>query len=77
MTRVAAVWDRVSETFAVREKTFVKDDRTGSFWHGDRPGLLDVCLNNRRFDVDILPCPTISRIFDSCAELPAFVQIEL
>lgn len=69
--------DLVSEAFALLEKTLVKDHLTGGFWQGYRPGPADVFLdaqvfNNRGFDVDMLPCPTISRLFDLCAELPEF-----
>lgn len=67
----------VAETFAALEAMLAGDRRTGRFCHGDAPGLADLCLyaqaiNNRRFGVDMSPYPVISRIFDACAELPAF-----
>ncbi len=54
------------------------DPGTGRFCRGDRPGLADICLyaqvlNNRRFGIDMEPYPTIRRIFDACAALPAFI----
>ena len=53
------------------------DARTGRFCHGDTPGLADLCLyaqvlNNGRFGVEMSFYPTISRIFEACAMLPAF-----
>ncbi|HUA50540.1 MAG TPA: glutathione binding-like protein, partial [Candidatus Sulfotelmatobacter sp.] len=50
---------------------------TGTFCHGDEPGLADVCLvpqvfNARRYDLDLKPYPTLMRIFDACMALPAF-----
>lgn len=40
--------------------------------------LADICLaaqvsNNRRFGVDMTPYPTISRIGEALAQLPAFI----
>jgi maleylpyruvate isomerase len=50
---------------------------TGSFCHGDTPGLADLCLfaqvlNNGRFGVGLDAYPTIARIHDACMALPAF-----
>ncbi|HUA51838.1 MAG TPA: maleylacetoacetate isomerase, partial [Candidatus Sulfotelmatobacter sp.] len=47
---------------------------TGTFCHGDEPGLADVCLvpqvfNARRYDLDLKPYPTLMRIFDACMAL--------
>jgi maleylpyruvate isomerase len=69
----------VDETFVPLEKMLAGDPRTGRFCHGDKPGLADVCLyaqvlNNRRFNVDMAPYPTIVRIFEACAALPQFVR---
>lgn len=69
----------VAETFAPLETMLAGDARTGRFCHGDTPGLADLCLhaqvmNNRRFGVDMAPYPTIARIFDACAALPAFAD---
>ncbi len=76
-----AVWFRhwVAETFAPLEHMLASSPSTGDFCRGDRPGLADLCLyaqvvNNRRFDVDMTPYPTIRRIFTSCSALPAFVD---
>lgn len=76
-----AAWFRhwVGETFGPLETMLAGDARTGRFCHGDEPGLADLCLyaqvvNNRRFGVDMAPYPTIGRIFDACAALPAFAD---
>lgn len=69
----------VKETFIGLEQQLASDSRRGTFCYGDQPGLADICLfaqvaNNRRFDVDMSPYPTIAGIFDNCLELPAFVE---
>jgi maleylpyruvate isomerase len=76
---VTAAWFRhwVVETFGPLETMLARDSRTGRFCLGDTPGLADLCLyaqvlNNGRFGVDMSPYPTISRIFEACAMLPAF-----
>lgn len=50
---------------------------TGSFCHGDTPGLADVCLvpqmyNARRFSCALEACPTLVRIDERCRALDAF-----
>ena len=74
-----ADWFRhwAAETFAPLEIRLVQSPQTGEFCHGNSPGLADICLvaqvvNNKRFDVDMTPYPTVSRIHERCMELPAF-----
>lgn len=67
----------VNEGFKALETLLADDSRTGRFCHGEAPGLADVCLvpqvyNARRFDCDLAPFPTITRIDAACAELDAF-----
>jgi maleylpyruvate isomerase len=67
----------VSLTFDALEIELSGSDETGSFCHGDIPGLADVCLyaqvwNNRRFEIDMEAWPTISAIFKRLDEIPAF-----
>ncbi|MGB3390177.1 MAG: maleylacetoacetate isomerase [Pseudaminobacter sp.] len=76
-----ANWFRhwVNETFEPLEKILAGSSETGTFCHGDEPGLADICLaaqvvNNQRFGVDMTPYPVISRIHNACMELPAFVK---
>ncbi len=75
----AAGWFRnwVAETFGALETRLAHEPQTGKFCHGDTPGLADICLvpqviNNTRFNVDMTPYPTISRINAACLELEAF-----
>ena len=64
---------------ATLERLLAGDARTGRYCHGDTPTLADCCLvpqvfGAQRFGVDLARYPTIMRIFDACAELPAFQQ---
>ena len=50
---------------------------TGTFAHGDTPGLVDICIvpqvfNAQRYECDMTRYPTITRIFDACMKLEAF-----
>lgn len=76
-----ADWFRhwVNETFQPLEKILSQSPETGSFCHGDTPGMADICVvaqvaNNARFNVDMTPYPTICRIRDACMQLPAFAD---
>ena len=79
--KAVADWFRhwVTVTFGPIETMLANDKSTGKFSHGDTPTLADVCLvpqviNNMRFDVDMTPYPTISRIHKACMELKAFAD---
>jgi maleylpyruvate isomerase len=59
------------------EAMVAADRATGSFCHGETPGLADCCLvpqlaNARRFKCDIAPYPTLLRIEKNCQALEAF-----
>ncbi|MFC3323753.1 maleylacetoacetate isomerase [Mesorhizobium cantuariense] len=67
----------VNEGFQPLEKILASSAETGTFCHGDAPGLADICLvaqvtSNARFGVDLTPYPTIARINAACMALPAF-----
>lgn len=67
----------IATGFSGLEAMLAKDKATGRFCHGDTPGLADICLvpqvfNSKRYNLDLAPYPTISRIFDACMALPAF-----
>ena len=66
----------IAEGFSSLE-TLLQNSQTGAFCHGDEPTLADVCLvpqvfNARRFECDLSPYPTLSRITNHCNQLPAF-----
>ncbi|WP_417688335.1 maleylacetoacetate isomerase [Roseibium sp.] len=76
-----ADWFRhwVAETFAPMEILLAQSPDTGTYCHGESPGLADICLvaqviNNQRFAVDMAPYSTIRRIHEACMQLPAFQQ---
>jgi maleylacetoacetate isomerase len=67
----------ISEGFSAIESMLASSEQTGRFCHGETPTLADICLvpqlfNAHRFDVDLAPFPTISRIDAACSQLQAF-----
>jgi maleylpyruvate isomerase len=66
---------------ATLETLLANDPQTGRYCHGDTPTLADCCLvpqvfGAQRFGVDLAPYPTVTRIHDACAGLPAFHQAQ-
>lgn len=69
----------VHQTFGPLETMLAGNPETGTFCHGESPGMADICLaaqitNNARFNVDMSPYPTLNRIHDACMEIPAFTD---
>lgn len=67
----------IAEGFAAMEAMLANSRDTGTFCHGDRPGLADLCLlpqlyNAHRFGLDLAPYPTLRRIEAACQALDAF-----
>ena len=67
----------IDSGFRALERLLGEDPRTGSFCHGEVPGLADIALvpqvvNAERYNLDLTPYPTITRIFDHCMKLDAF-----
>jgi len=72
-------WSRhwIREGFDALEELLAENPATGQFCEGDDPSLADICLvpqvyNARRWSVDLSDYPTIVRIAEECAKLPAF-----
>jgi maleylacetoacetate isomerase len=67
----------IARGFGALEPLLAGDRRTGAFCHGERPGLADIALvpqvvNAERYQFDLAPYPTITRIFETCMKLDAF-----
>jgi maleylpyruvate isomerase len=63
--------------FEPMESRLASDPATGTFCHGDTPGLADICLvpqlaNARRFNIELGAFPTLTRIEQNCMALKAF-----
>jgi maleylacetoacetate isomerase len=64
--------------FQALEPLLAKDARTGTFCHGDSPGLADIALvpqviNAKRYQLDLGPYPTLLRIYENCMKLGPFI----
>lgn len=73
-----AAWFRIWAAAGMQalETRLAAEPETGEFCHGDTVGLADLCLyaqvlNNARFEVDMTPYPTITRIHANCMNIPA------
>lgn len=67
----------VAQAFGALETRLAQDPCTGSFCHGEHPGLADLFLvpqiyNARRFQCDMTAYPTLCRIDATCLSLDAF-----
>lgn len=67
----------VNQGLAAIEKLLACDLRTGTFCHGETPGMADCCLipqvfNARRFNCPLEELPTIQRIVAACESMEAF-----
>lgn len=71
----------ISEGFAALEKRLAADHTRGKFCYGDTPTFADCYLipqvsSARRFEVDLMPYPTIVAIDAHCRTLKAFIDAE-
>ena len=69
----------IGEGFAALERMLAESPATGTFCHGEAPGMADVCLipqvfNARRWHCDLTAYPLIRRIDAACRALPAFAD---
>jgi maleylacetoacetate isomerase/maleylpyruvate isomerase len=78
-TRLA--WSRhwITETLAALEGRLSGDRQTGTFCHGDKPGMADICLVGhvtaaQSAQCELAPYPMVKRIFDTAMALPAFAR---
>lgn len=67
--------------FAALETLLAENPSTGEFCEGDAPTMADCCLipqvyNALRFNLDMLPFPTIERIYRTALALPEFAAAQ-
>ena len=67
----------VAKGLSAFEAQLAGNDATGSFCHGDHPGLADICLvpqifNAKRLDCPLDDYPVTMEIFGRCMEVEAF-----
>jgi maleylacetoacetate isomerase len=67
----------IATGFDAFEQMLTREGGSGAFCHGDRPGLADIALvpqvvNSERYQLDLSPYPTITRIYRNCMQLDAF-----
>lgn len=63
--------------FRALEEILAKDPRVKTYSYGNKPSMADLFIvpqvyNANRFDLDMSPYPTISRINDACMKLDVF-----
>ena len=67
----------IYEGFNALEAHLEKDSDTGTFAHGETPGLVDICIvpqvfNAERYECDLSAYPRLLSIFAECMKLDAF-----
>ncbi len=72
-------WIRLG--FEALESFLASDKATGTFCHGDAPGLADICLvpqvfNAQRYECPLDPYPRLMGVFDACMKLDAFADAQ-
>jgi len=71
----------ITSGFNAFERLLADDPRTGTFCHGDTPGLADIALvpqvyNAHRYPLDLTHYPTILRVYENCKALDAFAAAD-
>lgn len=67
----------VAQGLAAFEELLSDGSGTGTYCHGNTPGLADICLvpqvfNAQRFNCDLGGYKTLMRVFEACMKLEAF-----
>ncbi|HWA39893.1 MAG TPA: maleylacetoacetate isomerase [Burkholderiales bacterium] len=67
----------IADGLAKLEAELAANAQAGKYCHGDSPSMADCCLvpqvfNARRFDSDLSPYPTVTRVFEACMRIDAF-----
>ena len=67
----------IYEGFNALEAHLANDSDTGTFAHGDTPGLVDICIvpqvfNAERYECDLSAYPRLISIFAECMKLDEF-----
>ena len=67
----------IYEGFNALEAHLANDSNTGTFAHGETPGLVDICIvpqvfNAERYKCDLSAYPKLISIFAECMKLDAF-----
>src|SRR6516164_4890985 len=68
----------ITAGFEAIEPLLANDARTAAFCHGASPGLADITLvpqivNAERYQLDLAPYPTLTRIYENCMRLQPFI----
>jgi maleylacetoacetate isomerase len=68
----------IATGFDALESLLRSDSLTGTFCHGEAPGLADIALvpqvvNAERYRLGLAPYPTLARIYESCMRLEPFI----
>ena len=71
----------IAEGFTMLEGYLLREQRHGSYCHGEAVSMADCCLvpqvfNAQRYSCDLAPYPTIMRIFDACMKLDEFASTQ-
>src|SRR5260370_752079 len=71
----------ITNGFAAFEQLLAADPRTGTFCHGETPGVADIALvpqvyNAHRYPLDLTGYPTIMRVYQNCKALDAFAAAD-
>jgi maleylacetoacetate isomerase len=67
----------IAEGFDMLERFLATEAHSGTYCLGSTVTIADCCLvpqvfNAKRYECDLAPYPTVTRIFDACMKLPAF-----